>query len=420
MATVETFGETFSGDVVEAVLPPGSRTLLLHSREGRKFTTTRKVKRDTRVLVAPKLDGGLSAAIRFPPPSVSFGTPNEFIWSIREFLSERTRLPEETISLLVAFAFSTWFADVFDVSPTLHAFGPESEVSKVLRLLNCCCRRSILLGHAHPTSLAHLPEGLAATLIINERNIGKRLSHVLMASSRRHFGIAHSDGLSGLYGAKLFACDETSTVHGGLEISLSPSLEPLPRFTDVEEKEFAGFFQARFLRFRMLCLETVSDCRVDCTPFPPELREQARSWLAPINDYNELKESVAEELRRRASDIGNARFTDLRCVIAEAALHFCHVEKMDSVLVGEICEAASTLLVARHEQPTISPRRCGAILREFGIEGEREARGFRIELSRPTRERIHRVASAYGVLSSGQIRCSYCGGRPEQPENPNA
>lgn len=417
MSEIATFNQTLTSCLLEAVRSPHSRHLLLHFCKGRRFTTAGKISCDGSVFVPQQLDDGLVQAVSFPPPSEPFGTVHDLTSSMCACFLEHARLTHETAFLLVAFAFATWFCDVVDVAPILDVFGPEIEVSRCLRLLACFCRRSLLLGYVDLGSLRTLPKGLAATLIINQRELSDRLTRVLQGSNRRHFGLAHGNGRMDLYGAKVFARAETVPGLTGLDISLPPAHEPLPPFSDVQQDELSRHFQARLLRYRLLSHDAVRQCRVDFTEFAHDLREQGHSWLAPVNGNKVLMQQVTAALKRRSGELRSSRFTDPRHLIAEAALHYCHVKNVDPVFVGDIGEAANTLLAARHEQPTLSARRTGAILREFGIAGEREARGFRIELNASTRERIHRFASSYGVLScDGIARCSHCARNAEVSE----
>src|SRR5579862_3776046 len=272
MSVIETLGETASGWNLETVRLPKSKKLRLHAHVGRAFTTARTFRHHGNTFVPQSLDAGLVQAVRFPPPSAPFGSVQDLTSSLCAYFRERAHLNDETTSILVAFVLATWFCDAFDVAPILHVFGPDSEVSRCLRLLACFCRRPILLGHADLGSLSSLPKGLAATLVINQRDLGERLSHILVASRRRHFCTACGNGRTDLYGAKVFACDETVPGQHGLEISLPPALEPLPLFTDAEQEEVAEEFQAGLLRYRLVRHEQVCNLDVDCSSFPPELR----------------------------------------------------------------------------------------------------------------------------------------------------
>ena len=195
------------------------------------------------------------------PPSLPFGSAPKLISSIRDLLSTYAHLRPEARDLLIAFGLATWFCDCMLVAPVLYLFGPESEVSQILRLLGCFCRRPILLGDVDFGSLATLPDRLGATLLINQRNLGKRVKRALSASNRRHFSVFRGNSRPDLYGAKALSCDGTLVNELGLNVSLSPALDPLPILTDADEEAMARNMQPRLLRYRMVNYEDLSVAR---------------------------------------------------------------------------------------------------------------------------------------------------------------
>jgi len=226
--------------------------------------------------------------------------------------------------VLVAFALSTWFCDCMPVAPVLYLFGSDSVVSQVLRLLGCLCHRPVLLGDVDFEGLATLPNRLRATLLINQRDLGRRVKQALLASNRRHFCVVRGRGCLDLCGAKAFSCKDSLVDEHGLRVSVSPAQDPLPFLTDSEEEAVAQSFQARLLRYRMVHYERVRDSEVNCCAFVPEIGDEARTCLAPIFDCRELRKSVFEEILRQSREAAEARFFDPKCVVAEAALAFCH------------------------------------------------------------------------------------------------
>jgi hypothetical protein len=224
-----------------------------------------------------------------------------------------------------------------------------------------------------------------------------------------------------LYGAKAFSCDESHDVVNGLSVSVSPAQDPLPFLSDLEEQLIAKSFQAKLLRYRMVHYKRVRDREVDCRAFVPEMREQASSWLAPIFDCRELSKSVSEEILRQSQEAAQARFFDPKCVVAEAALFFCHKPDTGYFLVGELAGTINDLLQGRHEESKLSPKKVGLVLRELGIHSERVVEGYKIVLTDIVRERIHRLAVDYRVLSlqDGVRRCRFCpekSGAPPRPQ----
>ena len=236
------------------------------------------------------------------------------------------------------------------------------------------------------------------------------MKRALLASNRRHFCVVHGRGRLDLYGAKAFSCEDSLADEHGIRVSVSPAHEPLPFLTDSEERVVAQSLQAKLLRYRMVHYERVRDGAVDCRAFVPEMREEARTWLAPIFDCRELSKSVFEEILRQSREAAAARFFDPKSVVTEAALFFCHKTDADYFFVGELAETVNDLLKGRHEESELSAKRVGLVLRSLGIHGERVAEGYKIVLTDTVRERIHQLAFDYRVLSleDGVHRCRHC------------
>ena len=413
MSAIETFGETLPGLLVESVVDPDRPDhLLLHTWNGRRTTTARKVEHGDGSYIPGALSGGLVQWVRFAPPSLPFASTAKIISSLRDFLSTYARLEPAVADLLVAFALASWFCDSRPVAPALYLFGPDNTVSHVLRLLACFCRRPALLGDVDFEGLMTLPNRLGATLLINQRDLGRRVQRALLASNRRHFCIVRGKGRLDLYGAKAFSSAGLLGAEQGLKVSISPTHDSLPLLTDSAEHAIAHDLQARLLRYRMVHYVTVGRREVDCSALVPEMRDEASTWLAPLFDCPELSKAVFAEILRQSRETADTRFFDPECVVAEAALCFCHKPNIAHFFVGELAERVNALLKGRHEESVLSAKRVGLVLRQIGVHGERVAEGYRIVLSDDVRNRIHQVAQGYQVLSlkNDVRRCRYCRG----------
>jgi hypothetical protein len=312
----------------------------------------------------------------------------------------------------VAFVLSTWFGDCMPVAPILYLFGPDSAVSQLFRLLGCLCRRPILLGDIDLAGLATLPNQVGATLLINQRDLGRRVRRILLASNRRHFCMVRGSGHLHLYGAKAFSCEDFPMHQPGLRVTLSPAQDPLPCLTDSEVQDVAQSFQASLLHSRMSYYEEVRGNRVDCSAFVPEMREQASTWLGPIVDCPELCKAVFREILHQSEDAAGARFFDPKCVVVEASLVFCHKPDTEFFFVGELAEIVNAILASRHEASKLSDKKVGLVLADLGIYGKRETRGYKIRLTDIVRKRVHQLVSDYRVptLDDGVRRCDLCKG----------
>ena len=158
--------------------------------------------------------------------------------------------------------------------------------------MGCLCRRSILLSEIDVAALSTLPRDLNPTLLVNQRDLGRRVTRVLLAANDRHFAIARGKGEIHAYGAKAFASIPEFADPTGVRVSLSPAQESLPTLTDASEREIANDFQSKLLRFRMVNHERVCAAEVDTRVFVPAMREEVRAWLAPICDCPDLRKSV--------------------------------------------------------------------------------------------------------------------------------
>src|SRR5664280_2552903 len=120
---IETFGEAVPGLILESVVDPDHPGhLLLHTWNGHRTTTERKIEHGGVSYIPKTLARGLAQSVRFAPPSLPFGSPAKVISSLRDFLSTYARLQPEVADLLVAFALATWFCDCMPVAPVLCLF----------------------------------------------------------------------------------------------------------------------------------------------------------------------------------------------------------------------------------------------------------------------------------------------------------
>jgi hypothetical protein len=76
----------------------------------------------------------------------------------------------------------------------------------------------------------------------------------------------------------------------------------------------------------MVNYRRVRDAQIECGDFVSEMRDEVHTWLAPICDCPDLQTSVARSLVGKSRELAGNRVSDDRCLIAEAALFFCHKE----------------------------------------------------------------------------------------------
>jgi hypothetical protein len=396
--------------MIESVIDTDNPSQLrFHTWDGRQFLTVPTTRYCGRTYQPARI-GGLAREARFPATSKSFGSESKLTSAMREFLTHYVQLAQNEIDLLIAFALGSHFVDCLPIAPVLFLLGPDNQTSLVLRLLACLCRRSVLLADIDIAALRTLPSQLDATLLINRRDLGQRLTQVLLASNNRHFCIARGSTQINAYGAKGFSIDSEFSNGIGVRLSLSPAKGPLPILTDADEKRVTNDFQAKLLRYRMVNYWRVLDAQIDAQSFVPEMQDEVRAWLAPIFGCANLQKSVSDSLLQRSREAEGARFADDRCVVAEAALFFCHKENTKHFFVAELADHVNALLNGRHEDRTLTDKKVGLLLRALGLYPYRIVQGYRIVLTEGIRDQIHRIAGAYQVISmlDGVARCPHC------------
>jgi hypothetical protein len=410
---IETYGEVFPNLLIEAVVDlEDPNHLRLQTWDGRRSMTGSRVSCQGRTYIAGPVCAGLTQAVRFPPSSRPFESVARLVSSMHEMFCSYANPSADAASILTGFSFASWFVDCLPIAPIIDLVGPESEVSLVLRLLGCTCRRPLLLGDVDVAALATLPAQLAPTLLLNQRGLRPGITRVLLASCNRHFRVARGKRALELYGAKAFSADAGSTAAPAIEVCISPPPRPRPLLTELVEQEIAMVLQAKLLRYRMAYHHHVRDAKVDCEKFFPMACEEVHAWLAPLCACPALQDRISSYLLEASQDAAGQRFTDPRCVVAESALSFCHEPDRREFFIRELAERVNALLKGRHEETELTDRKVGSVLRDLGIRGQRVTAGYKVVLSDALRERIHALAKSYRVLSlqDGVVRCRHCPG----------
>ena len=262
----QTFGAALPDLMIEAILDQSHpNQLLLHLWDGRRAATTPAARHRGCTYTPAPIASGLSRKVRFPVASKSFGSAAKLCTSMLEVPVPLCQSAARCSgAVIVAFALSSWFADCFPVSPLLYLLGPDNEATVILRLLGCLCRRPILLNDIDIAALCTLPRNLDPTLLVNQRNLGRRVTRVLLASNDRRFCIARGKSEIYAYGAKVFSSVPEFADATGVRVSLSPAQDPLPTLNEQpDEKDFADDFQSRLLRYRMANHRRVVDSEPD-------------------------------------------------------------------------------------------------------------------------------------------------------------
>jgi len=255
------------------------------------------------------------------------------------------------------------------------------------------------------------------TLLIDLEHASRSTLSLLCASNKRNAYVPRKGGLVNIYCAKaIYRGDGLSDGLFGdatLQVNLAPSRGNLPILDAETEQEIATAIQPQLLAYRSRNIAKVRESEFDLPAFASPIRILARVLGGCIVDAPELQAGLIPLLEEYQEKIRGQRWVDLRCVVIESLLFYCHSGEKDRVHVGKITATASTILKARGETPPADPeliKLVGGLLRVLEFFPRRDSRGWAIRLTDSVRRRIHQLARDYDVaaVQEGVALCAHC------------
>ena len=213
-----------------------------------------------------------------------------------------------------------------------------------------------------------------------------------------------------MFAAKAVYCQDSAydpmIDDGAFQVRLVSFREGLANHS-IDNQGVAQDLQSKFLAYRCRHILVVRDAQIDLTKFPPGTRILARVLGSPIVGAPALEIGLARLLEHYKETNQISKWTDLRCVVAEALLHHVHKESGARVHVGEITETAMGILRGRGDSTQHEPREIGTVLRNFGLIAKRDGKGYAISLDS---DAMHQLAHGLGLLAErkGATQCTKC------------
>jgi hypothetical protein len=399
------------GSFVDLVLPLGSERLkFVHSSDAHFSKANDEIKVGVEKYVPIKLDGSWLRAIRFPQRVGAARQTSELFARVSAFFKTGITFEPEAAELITAFVFSTWFADILDVVPSLWVVAPDATDRWVLlRLLSAVCRRALLLAGCTPSTLVAIPSELKPTLLF-EATRERSFARMLAITARRGFYVPRSGrALDNSFAVAVVSEDWPGAGTPLLKIAVPPgSAQPLAGNTDTLENASAEL-QADLLRYRIDHYRIAREATPKPQPFTSQVQLLATSLTACVDDAG-LREKIIKALQPEDEQIRAERATDIHTIAVEALLVACH-ERKPSIGVGELAELANAILAGRGELPRFTPRGFGEMLRSLGFKEQRRTNQcWILTIDSAARARIHRLGRNYNAESAPQPGCPECAG----------
>ena len=331
-----------------------------------------------------------------------------------------TGFPERSVAATCRWILSTWFPEL-QSRPALSLLGPDTNAGRQLfGLLSGWSRHSLQLTEVNAAGLRGLPMKWGLTLLIQQQKLGADVQHMLNTAGKSVGFVPRGGRLFdprccvATYTESIAACGSNRIP--SLEISAVSARQDLPVFDDAVRQKIASDFQPKLLDYRLANFSKVQKSMFDAPTFAPSMRELAKNLAAYTPDDPDLQTQVLELLRVQDREVRSAAWLDLNVVIVEAILGLEHEGKQDSLYVGEITEAAETILITRGENRKLEPRAVGARLGLLDLITEpRDSQGIRLLLTPDISRHVHQLASDFFVpsIQGGRMRCQFC--RPAPP-----
>jgi hypothetical protein len=414
---IETTGELFAGGAsIELIVDAETECLNLLLWDGENYSVAPRIEHRGQVYVPASLDPSVLRAVRWPTKCADYGSTNKLFTAVRESLMNHG-FPEEVALATTYGVFPTWFPECVPHAPCMEIKGPRPEANLLLQLLGCLVRHALPLAEVRRAALCSLPSGLQPTLLISEEHLAPSTLRLLSASNNPNAYTTWRDSLVDLYSAKAVyrgdALGDSVFGDATLRVNLAPFRGRLPVLDPRTQQEIATALQAQFLGYRLRNISKVRDSRFDLPAFASPIRILARVLGACIVDAPELQAGLVPLLEEYQERIRGERWIDLRCVVIEALLYYCHKGQRDRVYVGKITDTTATILKGRGKTPPPDEeliKLVGSTLDDLGFFRKRDAKGLPVRLTETVRRRIHQLAGDYDVaaVQEGLALCPHC------------
>jgi hypothetical protein len=122
---------------------------------------------------------------------------------MRTLIQHHGMLSERQSRLVAYWAMACWFADFLPFMPTLVITGPAFAADALLRILQCVCRRPVLLAGISPAGLRAITcNDVMPTLLIRTSQLNKAMAALLEASNQPGYFVSSGKDVWQFYGAK--------------------------------------------------------------------------------------------------------------------------------------------------------------------------------------------------------------------------
>jgi hypothetical protein len=340
---VATAGESFPNATIDLVEDPSdSYRLNLVLWDGSRATVAPHIEYGRSTYEPIALEPTFVHTVQWPKYPLKYGSTRSLFDWVLGLVTQHVEIQEASARLLTYFVFSTWFPDRLSLAPGLAILGPApSEGVRLLRLLHCLCRRSILLAEASQASLLSLPLHLSPSLLIDRPMLTRSLRTFLSASNRRGLATVKRGKVLEVCCPKAvyFGMNEIpqDTASVMIQVPLSAATAKVSALGDQALNDVATEVQGRMLAYRLANHSRIRISHPRGMNFTHQTREIAINLAACIVDDAELAGELLPLLNEQDDHVRGQPDQKLDAAILGGVLACLHEKKSDRVQVGNHC-----------------------------------------------------------------------------------
>ncbi len=204
------FAELQDGSLAEMIKDPANpaKSLLAVYANG-TVRYTDKLDTGSEVLVPLSLMDPVSSYVSLPQGAEPYGELGDLILHVGAVLAACLEIEGNSLLLMIAHVFSTWFPEKLPFAPYLAFVGPPSSgKTTALRVVGLLCRRALLTSDITSAAFYDVCHRIHPTILIDETATAgdlRKLLHLLRSSSSRGFVALRKGKAQLAYGPKVLS-----------------------------------------------------------------------------------------------------------------------------------------------------------------------------------------------------------------------
>ena len=362
-------------------------------------------------------------SLRLPTGLIGLKESNsarEMFDCVHALIQHHGMLSEQQSRLITYWSIAGWFTDFLPFIPTLVITGPAFAADPLLRILQCVCRRPVLLAGISPASLREITcNQVMPTLLIRAPQLNKAMAALLDASNQPGYFVSSGKNLWQFYGAKCIYLGEDGNpqIVGPRSIHVHARGNALELGRSFPTNEVVQDLQNQLLFYRIAQHDEVASSTFRVTGFLPELCAMAQVLGAPLTGDPELQKGIIELLKDLNEQVRTDRSCGLSAMVLRAVLWHCHQPDQQQVFVREIAAKANDFYREEGDSFRVSNEIVGHTLKNLGLYTRRLGNAGRgLSLDKATQKRAHELAYTNEVLPNGDDApaCGHCHSRQIQ------